>query len=147
MKKPHLTFWILSSFFLLIGLLNGIDFRKISSNNINIGDNIFMKTEHINIYPLIVVFLTVLGIIYWILKKVNIHLSNKLNLIHLVLTTIGIIFFAFPRILMKNINIIMENTMNLFFIGQLIFVINIVSGIVKRIQKPIANQIDDSPHN
>ena len=139
MKKPHLTFWILSSFFLLIGFLNEIDFSKIYSSNIDTGNNMFMKTEHINLYPIIVIFLAILGIIYWLLKKGNIHLLNKLNLTHLILTTIGIVFFAFPRILMKNINIIMENAMNLIFIGQLIFLINIVLGIAKRIQKPLAN--------
>ncbi len=134
MKKPHLAFWALSCFLGIIGFVNEVDFTRVLSRNIDIQDNVFMKTNHINLYPLIVICLIVLGTVYWILKKTTIPVVTKLNWIHFILTTVGIIFLTFPRIFTKNTNTIMTNSVYLIFIGQLIFLLNIGLGIAKKIR-------------
>lgn len=141
-EKPYLIFLFLTLLFFLIGLINNVDYLKTYTKETTIEKDVILEVAHINIYPLIVIFLAILGFIYWALKKLNIHILTKLNLAHIILTFLGALLLLYPTILINlkltnNISAIMESGISLIIIGQVFIVINVILGITKRVKKPI----------
>ncbi len=143
-EKPHLIFLLLTLLFFFIGLLNSVNYLKIYTKETTIEKDVILEVAHINIYPLVVISLAILGFIYWVLRKLNIRLLTKLNLVHIILTFLGILLLVYPIVLINlklinSINGIMESGVSLIIVGQVFIVINVILGITRRVKKPFVN--------
>ena len=138
-NKPHLIFWISIPIIILIGLLNR---NEILDVNIHDTYFVFSKTD---LTIVISILFTIIGLGYWIMLKANRKLTKWLNLTHIVLTFGGIFLMwiltkLFPESIMEydfNYNlawgIYLIALITIF--GQIIFPINIISGIIKKPNK------------
>ena len=138
-KKPHLIFLFSIPIIILFGILNRNEIL-----DINVHDTYFIFSP-IDLTILISILFGIIGIGYWIMLKANIKLSKWLNLIHITLTFGGILLIWILAQLFRES--IMEYNFNnnltfgiylialIAFFGQLIYPINIISGIIKKRNK------------
>ena len=143
-KRPHIVFLVsaLITFVLVFNANGGID--------INIHDTYFVISNY-HFSALISLLFAIIGLIYWIVKKVNGKLSERLNLIHVVLTFGGIFLILilnefFRKSIMEydfneNLTMVIYLISAIVIFGQIIFPINIITGIIKKWKKPVANNI------
>ena len=138
-NKPHLIFWISIPIIILIGILNRNEML-----DVNIHDTyfVFSKTD----LTIVISFLfAIIGLGYWIILKVNRRLSKWLNLIHITLTFGGILLIwilaqLFRESIMEydfndNLTLAIYLISLIAIIGQIIYPINIISGIIKNPNK------------
>ena len=138
-KKPHLIFLFSIPIIILFGILNRNEIL-----DINVHDTYFIFSP-IDLTILISILFGIIGIGYWIMLKANRKLSKWLNLIHITLTFGGILLIWILAQLFRES--IMEYNFNnnltfgiylialIAFFGQLIYPINIISGIIKKRNK------------
>ncbi|WP_083823635.1 cbb3-type cytochrome c oxidase subunit I [Ochrovirga pacifica] len=116
----------------------GIVIKK-NAVDINIHDTYYVVT-HINILKLIPLVFAIIGIIYWLLIKYNRKISNSLTLIHFVLTTLGCVILIYPKLFISNSEGILHSDINevmsfgfvVILFSQLVFLINIMIGILRK---------------
>ena len=138
-NKPHLIFWISIPIIILIGVLNRNEMLDVNIHDTYI---VFSKTD----LTIVISFLfAIIGLGYWIMLKSNRRLSKWLNLIHIALTFGGILIICILAQLFRES--IMEYDFNenltlaiylitLFaIIGQIVYPINIISGMIKKPNK------------
>tara|TARA_R110001606_G_C14962838_1_gene602121 strand:- start:88 stop:441 length:354 start_codon:yes stop_codon:yes gene_type:complete len=112
--------------------------------DINVHDTYFVFSQ-IDLTILISILFGIIGIGYWMMLKANRKLSKWLNLIHITLTFGGILLIWILAQLFRES--IMEYNFNnnltfgiylialIAIFGQLIYPINIISGIIKKRNK------------
>jgi heme/copper-type cytochrome/quinol oxidase subunit 1 len=138
-EKPYLIFWTSIPIIILFGILT-----KVDSFGFNIHDTYFViGTNHLII--LISVLFGIIGLGYWIVLKANRRLSKWLNLIHIALTFGGILLIWILAQLFRESIMEYDFNNNLTFgiylialiaiFGQLIYPINIISGIIRKRNK------------
>ena len=138
-KKPHLIFLFSIPIIILFGILNRNEIL-----DINVHDTYFVFSP-IDLTILISILFGIIGIGYWIMLKANRKLSKWLNLIHITLTFGGILLiWIFAQLFRESImeyNFNNNLTFGIYLIaliaifGQLIYPINIISGIIKKRNK------------
>jgi hypothetical protein len=111
---------------------------------INIKDTYYAMSNH-DLATLISILFGIIGLIYWIAGKVNGKLSKRLNLIHIALTFGGIILILilnefFRKSIMEynfneNLTMLIYLIATVVIIGQILFPINIINGIIKKRNK------------
>ncbi len=140
LKKPFILFWIIIPLIIILG-----HSKKDHTLDFNVHDTYYVVSQyHVSI--IFSKFLGIIGLLYFILIRLKCNLSNTLNLIHWFCTFVGITFlldvFSF-----FNLNFFIEeryytNTnipnvtifyyLLLMLLGQVIFVINMVRGFLRR---------------
>ncbi|WP_299365896.1 cbb3-type cytochrome c oxidase subunit I [Winogradskyella sp.] len=138
-EKPHLIFLLAIPIIMLIGILSGD-----SVLDINVHDTYFV-IAYLHLAILISILFGIIGIGYWIMKKADRKLSKWLNWIHIGLTFGGTlvlwILTKFYRTEImeyefnNNLTLIITLIILLIIIGQLIFPINIIYGLIKKKNK------------
>ena len=143
-KKPYLIFWLSIPLIILIGFISGDE-----PLDINVHDTYFV-IYHIHLAILISIIFGIIGFGYWITQKANRKLSKWLNLIHVMLTIGGLlliwILFQFyrqpePETLLSDfdynekLNISILITALIVIFGQIVYPINIISGIIRKRNK------------
>ncbi|WP_104734524.1 cbb3-type cytochrome c oxidase subunit I [Hanstruepera ponticola] len=139
-KKPYLIFWTSIPIISLLGF-----FIKADSFGFNVHDTYFViATNHL--IMLISLLFVIIGLGYWIMEKANRKLSKWLNLIHITLTFGGILIVliltqCYRNEIMEydfNNNLTLSITLILITVifGQLIFPINIIRGLIKKLPNP-----------
>ena len=137
--KPHLIFLLSIPILLLIGI-----FSRNEMLDINIHDTYFVFSQ-IDLIILISILFGIIGLGYWLLLKANRKLSKWLNLIHISLTFGGILLIwilaqFFRESIMEydfNNNLTLAIYLTTLFIifGQIIYLINIINGIIRKQNK------------
>ena len=132
-KNPHYIFWLSIPIILFIGLIN-----PERSLEINIYDTYYIFFLQDLTYLFSLIFL-ITGLGYWLMRKTNIKLSNRLNIIHIILTFGGIILIWILSQLYRdpmqgyNFNNKLTSTIYitifLVIIGQVLFPVNIIRGL------------------
>ena len=112
-KRPHIIFLVFAVITFILG------FNANGGIDINIHDTYFVMSNY-HFATLISILFGIIGLIYWIVKKTNGNLSKRLNLIHVALTFGGIFLILI---------------LNVVIFGQIIFPINIISGIIRKRNK------------
>ncbi len=139
-RKPFLLFWGIVPFLIVLGL-----YKNQHTLDLNIHDTYYVISQ----YYVAIGFALIaglIGLIYFVLIRIKIKLSNTLNTIHWILTLVGIIllidifglFFSdlfiekryYTTTQIPNLNIFYYILM--IFIGQIIFLINIIKGFLHR---------------
>ena len=138
-NKPHLIFFLSIPIIILFGILNRNEIL-----DINVHDTYFVFSP-IDLTILISILFGIIGIGYWIMLKANRKLSKWLNLIHITLTFGGILLIWILAQLFRESIMAYNFNNNLTFgiylialiaiFGQLIYPINIISGIIKKRNK------------
>ncbi|MFD2541339.1 hypothetical protein ACFSSB_03345 [Lacinutrix gracilariae] len=138
-NKPHLIFLLSIPIIILFGILDRNEML-----DINVHDTYFVFSQ-IDLTILISILFGIIGIGYWMMLKANRKLSKWLNLIHITLTFGGILLIWILAQLFRES--IMEYNFNnnltfgiylialIAIFGQLIYPINIISGIIKKRNK------------
>lgn len=140
-EKPHLIFLLAIPIITLIGILSGD-----AMLDINVHDTYYV-IAYLNLAILISILFGIIGIGYWIMQKADRKLSKWLNWIHIGLTFGGtlivwiltkfyrteIMEFEFNN----NLTLIITLIILLVIVGQLIFPINIIYGLIKKKNKTI----------
>ena len=135
-EKPHFIFLVSIPIIMLMGIFN-----KATVLDINISDTYYV-IDYLYLTILISMLFGLIGIGYWIMQKTNRKLSNRLNWIHTVLTLGGTLLiwiltkfyqteikeYEFNNNLTSSITLIIL----LVILGQLIFPINIIYGLIKK---------------
>ena len=137
-KRPHIVFLV----FALITFILG--FNANGGIDINIHDTYYVMSNY-HFATLISILFGIIGLIYWIVKKVNGNLSKSLNLIHVALTFGGIFLILilnefFRKSIMEydfneNLTLVIYLISAVVIFGQIIFPINIISGIIRKRNK------------
>lgn len=138
-EKPHLIFLFAIPIIMLIGILSGD-----ALFDINVHDTYYVIAySHLTI--LISIFLGVIGIGYWVMQKSNRKLSKRLNWTHIAITFGGPLIvwvltkFYRPEIMEyrfnDNLTFIITIIILLILIGQIIFPINIIYGMISKRNK------------
>lgn len=134
-NKPHLIFWLSIPLIMLSGFVSSVE-----NLDINIHDTyyVFSLTD-LNI--LISILFAIIGLGYWIMLKANRKLSKWLNLAHIALTFGGILLIWILSQLYResivefdfndNLTLAIYLIVLISVIGQIIFPINIISGLIK----------------
>ena len=142
-ERPHIIFLVFAVITFLLGFNanGGIDF--------NIHDTYFVMSNY-HFATLISILFVIIGLIYWILKKVNGNLSKRLNLIHVTLTFGGIfMILILNELKLKQINVdtlsklefnqnletVVQIVFAIIVLSQVIFPINIISALIKKRNK------------
>ncbi|SMC71420.1 hypothetical protein [Cellulophaga tyrosinoxydans] len=138
-EKPHLIFLLAIPLLILIGILSGD-----ATFNINI-HNTYYVIAYLVLAILISIIFGIIGIGYWIMQKANRKLSKWLNWFHIGLTFGGalivwILTKFYKTDLMEykfndNLTMIITLIILLIVIGQLMFPINIIYGLIKNRNK------------
>ncbi len=143
-NKPHLIFLLAIPIIMLIGILNGD-----AVLDINVHDTYYV-ISHFHIATLISILFGIIGIGYWIMNKANRKLSKWLNWTHIGLTFGGIILILILSKLYRepktdtilsdfdfnqNLDIIIFVILLIAIFGQVIYPINLISGIIKKREK------------
>ncbi|WP_299523685.1 cbb3-type cytochrome c oxidase subunit I [Winogradskyella sp.] len=138
-EKPHLIFLLVIPIIMLIGILSGD-----SVLDINVHDTYFV-IAYLHLAILISILFGIIGIGYWIMKKANRKLSKWLNWTHIGLTfggtlVVWILTNFYRTEIMEyefnnNLTLIITLIILLIIIGQLIFPINIIYGLIKKKNK------------
>lgn len=140
-EKPHLIFLLAIPIITLIGILSGE-----AMLDINVHDTYYV-IAYLHLTILISILFGIIGIGYWIMQKADRKLSKWLNWIHIGLTFGGtlivwiltkfyrteIMEFEFNN----NLTLIITLIILLVIVGQLIFPINIIYGLIKKKNKTI----------
>ena len=136
--RPHIVFLVFAVITFLLG------FNASGGIDINIHDTYFVMSNY-HFATLISILFGIIGLIYWIVKKVNGNLSKRLNLIHVALTFGGIFLILilnefFRKSIMEydfneNLTMVIYLISAVVIFGQIIFPINIISGIIKNRNK------------
>ncbi|MBO0321436.1 cbb3-type cytochrome c oxidase subunit I [Muricauda sp. CAU 1633] len=138
-EKPHLIFLFAIPIILFVGILNGN-----AVLDINVHDTYYV-IAHLHLAILVSILFGIIGIGYWAMKKADKQLSKWLNGTHIGLTFGGtflvwvltkfyrteIMEYEFNNYLSMVITIVIL----LIILGQLIFPINIIYGLIKRKDK------------
>ncbi|NQY31447.1 MAG: cbb3-type cytochrome c oxidase subunit I [Flavobacteriaceae bacterium] len=135
-EKPHLIFLLSIPIIMLIGILSGD-----AMLDINVHDTYYV-IAYLHLAILISVLFGIIGIGYWIMRKLGRKLSKWLNRTHIGLTFGGTLVVwtltKFYRTVIteyefnNNLTLIITLIILLIIIGQLIFPINIIYGLIKR---------------
>ena len=135
-QKPYLFFLISVPILLFIGILNGDALL-----DINVHDTYFI-ISYFHLTILISFLFGIIGIAYWIMKKINIELSRWLNRVHLGLTFGGILaiwvlsHFYRTELMEYQFNNNLTSTIIaiilVIVLGQIIFLLNTIRGIIKK---------------
>lgn len=137
-KRPHIIFLVFAviTFILRFNANGGID--------IIIHDTYYVISNY-HFATLISILFGIIGLIYWIVKKVNGNLSKRLNLVHVTLTFGGIFLILilnefFRKSIMEydfneNLTMVIYLISAIVIFGQIIFPINIISGIIRKRNK------------
>ena len=138
-EKPHLIFLLAIPIIMLIGILSGN-----AMLDINVHDTYYVISySHMAI--LISILFGIIGIGYWIMQKVDRKLSKWLNWTHIGLTFGGtlivwiltkfyrteIIEYEFNN----NLTLIITSIILVMIIGQIIFPINMIYGLINKKNK------------
>lgn len=133
--KPHLIFFISIPVIILIGFING---NKMM--NINVLDSYFVFNQ-IDLAILISILFAIIGFGYWIMHRTNRNLSQRLNFAHIFLTFGGILLIGILAQLFRDpgMDFAFNNYLTLAIysialiaiLGQGIYILNVVRGIVK----------------
>ena len=135
-EKPHLIFLLSIPVIMGIGILSEDEVV-----DINVHDTYFV-IAHLDFVVLISLLLGLIGIGYWIMQKANRKLSIWLNGIHIGLTFGGpIIVWLLTKFFRaetmdydfnNNLNLIIWLIILLMVLGQLIFPINVIYGLMNK---------------
>lgn len=133
--KPHLIFFISIPVIILIGFING---NKMM--NVNVYDTYFVFNQ-IDLGILISILFSIIGFGYWIMHRTNRNLSKRLNFAHIFLTFGGILLIGILAQLFRDpgMDFAFNNYLTLAIysialiaiLGQGIYILNVVRGIVK----------------
>ncbi|WP_452228108.1 cbb3-type cytochrome c oxidase subunit I [Lacinutrix sp. MEBiC02404] len=139
-ERPHIIFLVFAVITFILG------FNANGGITVNIHDTYFVMSNY-HFATLISILFGIIGLIYWIAKKVNGNLSKRLNLIHVALTFGGIfIILILNEFKLKsfdvdtlskyafneNLEIIVYLISGIIILVQIVFPINIINGISKR---------------
>ncbi|APZ47689.1 hypothetical protein BW723_15930 [Polaribacter reichenbachii] len=137
-KRPHIIFLVFSVITFILG------FNANGGMDINIHDTYYVISNY-HFATLISILFGIIGLIYWIVKKVNGNLSKRLNLIHVTLTFGGIFLILilnefFRKSIMEydfneNLTMVIYLISAIVIFGQIIFPINIIRGIIRKRNK------------
>jgi len=137
-EKPHFLFL---PFCLIAFVVSKFWYGGIT---INIHDTYYAISNH-DLVVLLSILFGIIGLIYWITKKVNGKLSRRLNLIHIILTFGGIFLILilnefFRKSIMEydfneNLTMLIYLISAIVIFGQIIFPINVIGGIIKNRNK------------
>ena len=137
-KRPHIIFLVFAVITFILG------FNANGGIDINIHDTYYVISNY-HFATLISILFGIIGLIYWIVKKVNGNLSKRLNLIHVTLTFGGIFLILilnefFRKSIMEydfneNLTMVIYLISAIVIFGQIIFPINIISGIIRKRNK------------
>ncbi|MBC7000901.1 cbb3-type cytochrome c oxidase subunit I [Cytophaga sp. FL35] len=138
-EKPHLIFLLAIPIIMLIGILSGD-----AVLDINVHDT-YLVIAYLHFAVLISIVFGIIGIGYWIMQKANRKLSKWLIWTHIGLTFGGTLIvwilnkFYRTEIMEyefnNNLTLIITLIILLMIIGQLIFPINIIYGLIKNKNK------------
>ena len=138
-NKPHLIFLLSIPLIMLIGFMSGD-----AVFDINVHDTYYV-IAYIHLTTLISILFGIIGLGYWIMLKANRKLSKWLNLVHISLSFGGILLIWILKQLFRES--IMEYDFNnnltlaiylialIAILGQIIYPINIISGIIRKRNK------------
>ncbi len=135
-EKPHLAFLLAIPILMLIGILRGN-----ATLDINVHDT-FYVIAYLHLATLISILFGIIGMGYWIMLKSDRKLSKWLNGTHIGLTFGGIIvvwiltkFYRSETVeyqFNSKLTLIITLIIILMIVGQLIFPINIIYGLIKK---------------
>jgi heme/copper-type cytochrome/quinol oxidase subunit 1 len=142
-NKPQLIFWISIPIIILIGFINGNEPLFINL------PNSYFVIEHLFIRILLPILFGIIGFGYWFMQKEKRKLSKRLNLIHSFLTIGGLILIWILQLIRdnspestlaefiykENLNVAMYIVILIVFFGQIIYPINLISGLIKKQDK------------
>ena len=138
-EKPHLAFLLAIPVLMLIGILS-----ENAVLDINVHDTYYV-IPYLHLAILISILFGIIGMGYWIMQKAERKLSKWLNWTHLGLTFGGIIvvwiltkFYRTETMeyeFNNNLTLIITLIIILMIVGQLIFPINIIYGLIKKKNK------------
>lgn len=137
--KPYVIFWLSIPLIMFSGFVSSIE-----NLDINIHDTYYVfSLADLNI--LISILFAIIGLGYWIMLKANRKLSKWLNLTHIALTFGGILLIwilsQFYRESIMQFDFNDNLTLAIYLIaliaifGQIIYPINIISGIIRKRNK------------
>ena len=134
-NKPHLIFWLSIPLIMLSGFVSSTENLVVNKYDTYY---VFSLTE-LNI--LISILFAIIGLGYWIMLKTNRKLSKWLNLTHIALTFGGILLIWVLSQLYResivefdfneNLTLAIYSIALIAVVGQIIFPINIISGLIK----------------
>jgi len=134
-KRPHIIFLVSAVITFILG------FNANGGIDINIHDTYYVISNY-HFATLTSILFGIIGLIYWIVKKVNRNLSKRLNLVHVTLTFGGIFLILilnefFRKSIMEydfneNLTMVIYLISAIVILGQIIFPINIISGIIRK---------------
>ncbi|SEA51149.1 hypothetical protein [Bizionia paragorgiae] len=134
-NKPHLIFWLSIPLIMLSGFVSSTENLVINKYDTYY---VFSLTD-LNI--LISILFAIIGLGYWIMLKTNRKLSKWLNLAHIALTFGGILLIWVLSQLYResivefdfndNLTLAIYSITLIAVVGQIIFPINIISGLIK----------------
>ena len=134
-NKPHLIFWLSIPLIMLSGFLSSTENLVINKYDTYY---VFSLTD-LNI--VISVLFAIIGLGYWIMLKTHRKLSKWLNLTHIALTFGGILLIWILSQLYResivefdfndNLTLAIYAIALISVFGQIIFPINIISGLIK----------------
>lgn len=135
-NKPHLIFWLSIPLIMLSGFLSSTENLVINKYDTYY---VFSLTD-LNI--LISILFAIIGLGYWFMLKTNRKLSKWLNLTHIALTFGGILLIwvlsqLYRESIMEfdfneNLTLAIYSIALIAVVGQIIFPINIISGLIKK---------------
>ena len=135
-EKPHLIFFLSILIIMPIGILSGD-----AVLDINVRDTYYV-IAYLHLAILISILFGIIGLGYWIMQKANRKLSKWLNWTHIGLTfggtiTVWIMTKFYRTEIMEyefndNLTSIITLIVLLMIVGQLIFPINIICGLLKK---------------
>uniref|UniRef100_UPI0040499C79 hypothetical protein n=1 Tax=Gelidibacter sp. TaxID=2018083 RepID=UPI0040499C79 len=134
-NKPHLIFWLSIPLIMLSGFVSSTENLVINKYDTYY---VFSLTD-LNI--LISILFAIIGLGYWIMLKANRKLSKWLNLTHIALTFGGILLiWVLPQLYREsivefdfneNLTLAIYSIAFIAIVGQIIFPINIIGGLIK----------------
>ena len=135
-EKPHLIFLLAIPIIMLIGFLS-----EGAVLDINVQDTYYV-IAYIHLTTLISIVFGIIGLGYWIMKKANKKLSKLLNWTHIGLTFGGTLVCLVLSQLYRegvmeyefnnSLTLIIMLIILIMILGQIIFPINIICGLIKR---------------
>ncbi|PIA77824.1 hypothetical protein BFR04_10400 [Gaetbulibacter sp. 4G1] len=152
-EKTHIYFWVSSVFIFVLGFsyYNSVETEVIS---FNIHDTYYIiEIPLITNFVSIILFIT--GLVYWFFIKLNIRLFKLFIIIHFILSIgiflaflIGLSYFKMSFLAQNNKNFhLFDDSLNqdlfnsvlffIFFLIQIVFVINLVISVLRHFFKPI----------
>ena len=138
-NKPHLIFLLSIPVLIIMGILSRNEML-----DVNVHD-IYWLYSQIDLTIVISILFGVIGLGYWIIVKTNRKLYKWMTLVHVTLTLGGILliwtlaqFFRESVIESEfnyNLNLVIYLIVFITLFGQIIYPINIISGIIRKRNK------------